>query len=453
MFGLFRSQLRDENDSLRAELAEMRTKQASADIIADAAGSPFAGQSNLAGHKEQLNAFSGHAFTAVSAIAKRVAGQEVFVGAEPRLRIRKHVGDNLEPLSAHPLLASIDDPNPFMVRWSLLYVTVASLELTGKSFWWLRDVGSQFEIWPLPVHWVQPIHEADSLYARWLVRPPSNPTGFELSGDEIAYFSLPDPSDPLGAKSPLSSQAKAVNADDRIQDAQTSAFENGVHPSVAIRLGEIIGPSGTKGGRPELSDKQRQQLIQSVRKAYAGVLKRGEPIILDRLIEDVFQFSNKPSEMDFTESGKTTKSRIFEAFGVNPIVVGQVENANRASSWVAEHHFCENVINPLLMLLGQILTKSVAPRFTDGTGRLVVWFEPCVAHDQELKLKAWQIALERGVVTPNEYRRHILNLPDADSSMGDLLAEPQEVTMPAQQSSFDPYTLGPIEPTNGHKRF
>ena len=132
------------------------------------------------------------------------------------------------------------------------------------------------------------------------------------------------------------------------------------------------------------------------------------------------------------------------AFGVNPIVVGQIENANRASAWVAEHHFCENVINPLLTLLGQCLTKLVAPRFTDGTGRLVVWFEQCVAHDQELKLKAWQIALERGVVTPNEFRRHILNIPDADSSLGDLLAEPQQVTMPAQQSSFDPYTLEPL---------
>lgn len=448
----FRSKIRDENEQLRCEVAELRTKQAQPEIIADAS-TPFAGQSNLAGHREQLNAFTGHAFTAVSAIAKRVAGQQLFVSHEPTLRTAKHVGDNLEPLLAHPLLASIDDPNPFMVRWSLLYVTVASLELTGKSFWWLRDVGHQFEIWPLPVHWVQPIHEADSLFARWLVRPPNNPTGFELSGEEVAYFALPDPSDPLGAKSPLSSQAKAVNADDAIQNAQESAFANGVHPSVAIRLGEMIGPNGTKGGRPELSDAQRQQLIQSVRRAYAGVLRRGEPIILDSLIEEVFQFSTKPSEMDFTESGKTTKSRIFEAFGVNPIVVGQVENANRASSWVAEHHFCENVINPLLTLLGQCLTKSVAPRFTDGMRRLVVWFEPCVAHDQELKLKAWQIGLERGAVTVNEYRRHILNLPDTDSSMGDLLAEPQEVVMPSKEA-FDPYTLGPIETGNGHaKRF
>ena len=34
---------------------------------------------------------------------------------------------------------------------------------------------------------------------------------------------------------------------------------------------------------------------------------------------------------------------------------------------------------------------------------LIVWFEPCVAHDQELKLKAWQIGLERGAVTVNEF--------------------------------------------------
>jgi phage portal protein BeeE len=51
--------------------------------------------------------------------------------------------------------------------------------------------------------------------------------------------------------------------------------------------------------------------------------------------------------VDFLESGQSTKSRIFQSFGVNPIIVGEIAGANRAYAAVAEAVFCSNVINPL----------------------------------------------------------------------------------------------------------
>ena len=46
---------------------------------------------------------------------------------------------------------------------------------------------------------------------------------------------------------------------------------------------------------------------------------------------------NKPTEMDFLDSGNGhQESRIFQAFGVNPIIVGEIQGANRAQAAVAE---------------------------------------------------------------------------------------------------------------------
>ena len=49
----------------------------------------------------------------------------------------KALASNVQILSDHAFLDTINNPNPIMVRWSLMYTTIASLLITGKSFWWL----------------------------------------------------------------------------------------------------------------------------------------------------------------------------------------------------------------------------------------------------------------------------------------------------------------------------
>lgn len=137
-------------------------------------------------------------------------------------------------------------------------------------------------------------------------------------------------------------------------------------------------------------------------------------MILDGMIEKIEPFTRAPKEMDFLESGSSVKSRIFQCFGVNPLIVGEIEGANRAQATVAEESFCSNTINPLLELMGQILTAFVAQRFAAPGERLVCWFDPCRAHDPEQSLKEWQAGLQYGAVSLNEYRTSILGLPPED---------------------------------------
>jgi phage portal protein BeeE len=246
-----------------------------------------------------------------------------------------------------------------------------------------------------------------------VVRPKNASEGFEVAGDDLVYFSLPDPSDPFGCLSPLQSQAPAVATDEAIQVAQFRSFKNGIFPGVMIRAGRLPNMlGGTEGPRPVLTQAQRSELTEAIKKSYRGVQNYHEPLIVDGLIESVEKFSLTPAELDFLNSGQVTKARIFQAFGVSPFAVGQVENGNRAAMIVAQQTFAENVLNPLIALLSESMTAWLGPRYAGKGERLIVWVDPVVPKDSELDAQNWNNALRAGACSVNEYRRNVLNAAD-----------------------------------------
>ena len=324
-------------------------------------------------------------------VARGTPGQKAFALGRKLPSVYKSLGDRIDPIENHPLLAAIDDPNELMIRANLLFVTVASLKLTGRCHWWMYEFEGRLRIWPLPSHWLEPV---DALRTKWIVRPPGFAEPFELPAEDVATFALPDPGNPFGFSSPLQSQADAIGTDEAIQKSQHRAFVNGVFPGVMIRVGRLPGMPGsdTAGERPVLEPEQRKEITEAVKALYGGAMNMNAPLIIDGMIEGVDRLTNTPAEMGFLESGKATKARIFQAFGVNPLIVGETENANRAQAVVAEESFCENTLNPIIELMSQVLTGWIGPRFAGPNEKLIVWLEPARLHDPEQTLKEWDTA-------------------------------------------------------------
>jgi phage portal protein BeeE len=376
-------------------------------------------QSKLSRAAEQYRHFHGWSYVAIRAIASRIAGQDVFVARvgpkrKPSQKLLlpkslKSIGQRLEPLDNHALLDALDNPNPLMVRWSLMFSTVASMLLTGRGFWWFSETADGLQVWPIPSHWMEP---KDVMRGSWLLKPFGGIEEHEIAGEDVAAFMLPDPSNPFGSISPLQTQAKAVATDEEIQNSQHRAFVNGVNPGLMIRVGKVPGMGGD-AQRPVLTDTQRQEITEAILKFHGGTVNNQNPLIVDGMIEGVEKLTTSPQEMDFLDSGKQTKARIMQAFGVNPIIVGEIDGANRAQAVVAAQQFCESV-NPIVELMSQVLTRWVGGRFNE---ELVAWIDPCRADDPEQRLQEWKAARANGDVTPNEFRRNVLNL--ADVSGGD----------------------------------
>ena len=205
---------------------------------------------------------------------------------------------------------------------------------------------------PIPSNWIVGQEGSDQIES-FHIRPTTTAEAFKLPIEECAYIHYPNPGDPHDATSPLQAIAGAVTADEAITDSQCAMFRRGIHPSHAIILGKQPHPDVPGGLRPSLTGVQQRQIIGAILKRYQGSSKHGEPLILDGLIEDVKRLSNTPSEMDWIASGKATKERISQGFGTNPIVMGQVEGANRARAGAADKHFVDFTVNPIIGLMGQ----------------------------------------------------------------------------------------------------
>jgi len=365
---------------------------------------------DLAQATEQYRHFTGWAYASIRPIAQRIAGQPIHVGRKRRSMRGAKAATVVEPFDSHPLLDLLADPNELMVAWSVMYTTVASLELTGRQLWWLPDAK---QIFPIPTSWITAF-QGTTRFASFAIRPPGHAGDpWLLPAEECCYFSYPHPGDPHGAISPLMAAASAVNTDEAICVSQASAFRRGIHPTHAVIVGK-----GPDKQRPTLTGAQQRQIIDAIRKRYSDVHNSGEPLILDGLIEDVKRLSSTPSEMNWLESSQLTKSRITQIFGTNPIIMGELEGANRASATAADQHFCAFTVNPKIELMSQCLTEWLRPMF--GGDDLVVWIEPAVSDDDEMSLKRMDLCAKYGALTTNELRE-FCGLPPADEFDGTLV--------------------------------
>ncbi|MCH8043485.1 MAG: phage portal protein [Planctomycetes bacterium] len=399
-----------EVDSMRA-VCKQTVASIPGDLIGAGPSPDGMNRADMSKAADQYRHNRGWVFASIRPIAQKIAGQPIRVGrVTGSPGVRSKGATKPDPLPTHPILDLLANPNDLMVAWSLMYSLVASLELTGRAFLWVTERNGKREAFPLPSSWIEG-SQGQATITHWRVRPEGRGEAMSIPAAEVVYLSYPNPADPKGSISPLQAIAAAVDADEQIIASQASAFSRGLNPQFALTAGSLPGQEH----KPHLTNTQRKALINTIRRLYSGIHKHGEPLILDAVITGIERLSDKPAEMDWMDSGKMTKARILQGFGVNPIIAGEVEGANRASATVAELHFCNYTLNPKIELISQCLTEWLSPMFG---GSLVVWIEPCQANDAELKAKKWEAGARFGVVTENEFRSEVLGLPEIPG--GDL---------------------------------
>lgn len=354
-------------------------------------------------------------FACVRAVSQRVAGQPLKVGTAAKARAapkptKAHgnnpaTGGKVRELASHPLLDALADPNPYLTPFALIQLTVASLEIAGVGYWWLdREPDGSTRIWYLPAGWVREDPDAPLPLSRFIVKPEASGEEFPLSSDELIRFALPDPANPMQVLSPLKAVFGSVLTDLEIQTAQLVMFKNGGRPGLLVRIGQTADASGIgdPDDPPALTRAQRKALQIAIKEATSGSLNAGEPVILDAVIREVTRLTNTPAEMDFGESGAITKERIMEGFGVNPIILGHVEGANRASATVADEHFCFSTCAPLCRLMSDTLTKWFRVHYEDPD--LVVWIDPPRPRDPDGRRADLDQLIRAGAIRKNELR-------------------------------------------------
>src|SRR5205823_2678694 len=111
----------------------------------------------------------------------------------------------------------------------------------------------------------------NQLHESWILRPDYSTEEFTLANDDVPSFTLPDPSNPFGAISPLQSQAAAVSTDESIQTAQYRSFTDGIVPALMLRVGKLPGMTPGDGERPVLTAEQRIEINETFKRLHRGV--------------------------------------------------------------------------------------------------------------------------------------------------------------------------------------
>lgn len=395
-------------------------------------GSLLAGQNTSA--SRAFDHYKSWVYVCTAYIARRVAGQPILAGEpakEPKAQrggqtriknafmpwpVKHHISMNdVDVIAEHPALDALARPNSLQDSYSFRYLSTANLLLTGESYWIAsestdEDGEKRLELWAVPTHWIIASHKKGPYSSFRLKTPGMVGQGIALDPEQVMRTYLPDPECLTSVKSPLHAIHQAARIDDSILYSQDQMFQRGINPNLMITIAQRRGPDGKPtGSRPTLSDWQHSQLVQSIREVWGRTLNYGDPAIIDGVIDKVEKLQAMPSEMDWQDSSTFNKSRIFQAFGLNPIVVGEIMGANRAQAVEAEKSACTNAVNPIINCFSATIMERVAPLY--DTEDLMLWIQPCDPIDSELQDKRWLEGHKQGLITDSEIRAEIYNLP------------------------------------------
>ncbi len=424
-----------------AHTSALRMKDAGmlGDIMAPASMGMFGDWGSQVKNRQGYAAFSGWLYAAVNALAQEAAGQPVnlarLLGVESaneegkRSRPggtkafslgkmtssmrRKAAEQEMEVVVDHPLLESLEHPNPFQGRWQFVYSFVANLNLTGWAYIVAGDGEKGTEFYSLPTTWIRPDHSDGPFSKFWIVNPKDGKTLKEpLTREQVAFAHLPDPSNPQCALAPATSQMAAIRIDDHIQTSQERFFRNGIFPSVVITVGKNPHPDVPGGIRPRLTVAQRRQITGVINRTWSGVANYGAPAIVDGMVESVTRLSSNQNEMGWDKSEDKVRTRILSAFAVHPYILGEpVGVGGYAQVANIEKRFYKRV-NTLLDMLSTVMSNFVGS--TEGDERLMVWWEECKSFDPQLRSQQVQSARAAGDISQNELRAELGFPPDED---------------------------------------
>jgi len=333
---------------------------------------------------EYLKAARGWVFTAISAIADRVASIE--------LRLYRQTKKGIEQVINHPILDVLYKVNSFTTKFDHFWITQAYLELTGESPWYVERVGKRI----VGLYFLKP----DKLSIK-LGKEGQIVEGYDylvglnkkipLASDEVIFLRQPDPAKPLRGLGTLEAVARTVDLDNYAEEWNKNFFFNAARPASILNI-KI----------PNLTEQQRAELKKSIQENYQGLNKAHRMMVLFGDMEHRI-ISPSQKDMDFLNQQRFSRDKILGIFRVPKAVVAQTEGVNLASAKVANFVFNAFTIAPKMERLVEQLNEFLVPMFPNSEDLFLDYVSP-VAEDKNFDLELCKVGMQYGILSTNEAR-------------------------------------------------
>lgn len=329
--------------------------------------------------------------------------------ASAPLRVYQRARDgNENEIVGHPAAALVNAPNPFYTDFELVEDAITLLYIAGNAYIEKERArgGQVVGLWPLRPDRVTILPDGAGIrgyeYAigdQKVVLPPQ----------DVIHLKLPNPLNRYYGQSPMSTLARAGDLDNAALDWLRLFFQN-----AAI-------PAGVYKTKNRLSEIEATRIKEGWRAKFGGAGNYHDIAVIDSE-GDYQRIGIDISELDVDALTSVSETRICQAFGVPPILVGAKVGLDRstfANYAEARASLWEETLVPLYRRVQARLTQQLLVDFTPSAGEHFGFDLSGVQALQEDETARWQratAALSAGGITINDYRALIglKDLPDGD---------------------------------------
>ena len=265
----------------------------------------------------------------------------------------------------HKLDKKFDKPNIYHSRYSFMWLVSAYLLSLGRVYIYVLQDKSMIP--------VSPTHVVEDKHGHYTVTIGSKQ--FKATrGVDIVSITLPDLRQPYTSGTSYgSSLSQELDISESASTHEAAYLQNNARPDLLINYHGV-------------SSDQLKTIDQSWKSKHQGASKSGKPSLTNAEKITVKELTSSFKDLGLIELRKYSSEVIRQTFGIPPELLGDIQNANRATIESAEYLFLKNTIDPKLRHILIEFETKLLPILTQEKD-LGLDYDSIIPEDREFQFK------------------------------------------------------------------
>ena len=326
-----------------------------------------------------------------------------------RVKINLFRGD--QEVDNHPLLDLLYKPSPTMSQVEYFQSVYSYLLISGNNY--MLSVGGDNSP-PTELYNLRP----DRIKIRTGVRAMPVAYDYVLKGQvvesyevdqatgssKVKHIKLFNPLDDYYGMSPIQASSVDIDQHNLANKHNVNLLQNGARPSGAV----IFNPKDETGGHVQLSDVQRNQLMNDVNQRFSGTGNAGKPMLLEGDF-DWKEMGLSPKDMDFIQLKNMSAKDIALVYGVPSQLIGIPDSQTYSNFAEAKLALYNETIIPLLDRIQGDMNEWLVPMFNEQGLELRYDIDsiPAMAEQRKRVFESVTAGVRDGILTRNEAREQL----------------------------------------------
>ncbi len=325
-----------------------------------------------------------------------------------RVKINLFRGD--QEIDNHPLLDLLYNPSPTCSQVEFFQAAFSYLLISGNNYM-LSVSGDRTP--PTELYNLRP----DRIKIRTGSRAMPLSYDYVLGGNivdsyevdqatgnsKIKHIKLFNPLNDYYGMSPISACSVDIDQHNLANKHNVNLLQNGARPSGAV----IFKPKDETGGHVQLSDVQRDQLVNDINQRFSGTGNAGKPMLLEGDF-DWKEMGLSPKDMDFIQLKNMSAKDIALVYGVPSQLIGIPDAQTYSNFAEAKLALYNETIIPLLDRFQGDLNEWLTPMFSEDLElRYDIDSIPAMAEQRRRVFESVTTGVQNGILTRNEAREQL----------------------------------------------